>query len=73
ADIELVAAFAAERVIAVLDGMSHTSTVWSWVRSSAYFDALPVAANKRPIVPSSSSKFDSAMTTRELAAVVGRR
>jgi hypothetical protein len=73
ADIELVAAFAAERVIAVLDDMSQTSTVWSWVRSSAYFDALPVAVNKRPIVPSSSSKFDSASTTRELAAVLGRR
>ena len=73
ADIELVAAFAAERVIAVLDDMSQTSTVWSWVRSSAYFDALPVAVNKRPIVPTSSSKFDSASTTRELAAVLGRR
>lgn len=73
ADIELVAAFAAERVIAVLDDMSHVSTVWSWVRSSAFFDALAVAANTRPIVPSSSSKSDSATTTRELAAVLGRR
>lgn len=73
ADIELVSAFAAERVIAVLDDMSHASTVWSWIRSSAFFDALPVAPNTRPIVPSSSSKFDSATTTRELAAVLGRR
>lgn len=73
ADIELVAAFAAERVIAVLDDMSHASTVWSWVRSSAFFDALPVAATTRTIVPSSSSKFDSVTTTRELAAVLGRR
>ena len=73
ADIELVAAFAAERVIAVLDDMSHVSAVWSWVRSSAFFDSLPVAANTRPIVPSSSSKSDSATTTRELAAILGRR
>lgn len=73
ADIELVAAFSAERVISVLDDMSHASTVWSWIRSSAYFDALPVAPNMRPIVPSSSSKFDSSTTTRELAAVLGRR
>ncbi len=73
ADIELVAAFASERVIAVLDDMSHASTVWSWVRSSAFFDGLPVAANTRTIVPSSSSKFDSATSTRELATVLGRR
>jgi hypothetical protein len=73
ADIELVAAFAAERVIAVLDDMSHASTVWSWVRSSAFFDSLPVAANTRSIVPSSIAKPDSATTTRELAAVLGRR
>lgn len=73
ADIELVAAFAAERVIAVLDDMSHASTVWSWVRSSAFFDSLPVAANTRLIVPSSSAKSDSAATTRELSAVLGRR
>ena len=73
ADIELVAAFAAERVIAVLDDMSSASAVWSWVRSSAFFESLPVAANTRNIVPSSSSKSDSATTTRELAAVLGRR
>lgn len=73
ADIELVAAFAAERVIAILDDMSQASTVWSWVRSSAFFDSLPVAANTRLIVPTSSSKSDSATTTRELAAVLGRR
>lgn len=73
ADIELVAAFAAERVIAVLDDMTHASTVWSWARSSAFFGSLPVSANTRPIVPSSSSKSDSAMTARELAAVLGQQ
>ena len=73
ADIELVAAFAAERVIAVLDDMLHASTVWSWVRSSAFFGSLPFPPNTRSIVPSSSSKSDSATTTRELAAVLGKR
>lgn len=73
ADIELVAAFAAERVIAVLDDMTHVSTVWSWARSSAFFGSLPVSVNTRPIVPPSSSKSDSAMTTRELTTVLGQQ
>ena len=73
ADIELVAAFATERVIAVLDNMSHDSTVWSWVRSSAFFDSLPVVVSTRPIVFSSCSKSDSATTTRELAALLDQR
>ena len=73
ADIEQVAAFAAERVIAVLDDMMHPSAVWSWVRSTAFFESLPVAANTRSIVPSSNSKSDSATTTRDLAAILGRR
>ena len=70
ADIELVAAFAAERVIAVLDDGTQLSTVWSWVRSSAFFDALPVKAALRAIVPVSKSKADSATLTRDLAEVL---
>lgn len=72
ADIELVAAFAAERAIATLDDLTHASTVWSWVRSSAFFDSLPFPVSTRPIVPVSSSKLDSVTTTRELARVLGR-
>jgi len=72
ADIELVAAFAAERVIAVLDDPLLPSTVWSWVRSSAFFAALPMPVTKRSIVPISNSIFDSATTTRELTEVLGR-
>lgn len=72
ADIELVAAFAAERVIAVLDDLSQRSTVWSWVRSSAYFQSLPVPVATRAIVPTSTSKFDSIMTSRDLAGTLGR-
>jgi hypothetical protein len=70
ADIAFVAAFVAERVIAVLDDLRHVSTVWSWVRSSAYFETLPVRVTTRPIVPSSSSNFDSATMTRALANVL---
>lgn len=72
ADIKLVAAFAAERVIAVLDDIQMSSMVWSWVRSSAFFAALSVPVAIRSIVPTSSSTFDSAMTTRELAMVLSR-
>ncbi len=71
ADIDLVAAFAAERVIAVLDDLQYSSTVWSWSRSSAYFASLPMTVLTRSIVPISTSTFDSATTTRELARVLG--
>lgn len=72
ADIELVAAFGAERVIAVLDDLKQTSTVWSWVRSSAFFQGLPVSVATRPIVPVSSSRSDCVMTSRDLAEILGR-
>ncbi|HSI49186.1 MAG TPA: ThiF family adenylyltransferase [Ideonella sp.] len=72
ADIELVAAFAAERVIALLDDLSQRSMVWSCVRSSAYFQSLPVPVATRAIVPTSTSKFDSIMTSRDLAGILGR-
>ena len=72
ADIQLVAAFAAERIIGILDDMQQPSTVWSWVRSSAYFEALPVPVNPRAIVPYGVSKADSATTTRSLSNVLGR-
>lgn len=71
ADIDLVAAFAAERVIAVLDDLETPSTVWSWVRSSAFFAALDVEVSTRPIVPISGSASDTATTTRLLASVLG--
>ena len=74
ADIDLVAAFAAERVIAALDDLQQQpSLVWSWVRSSAYFAALPVPVATRSIVPISTSKFDTATTTRALTEVLGRK
>ncbi|MCL6710923.1 ThiF family adenylyltransferase [Pseudomonas sp. R2.Fl] len=66
ADIALVAAFTAERAVMVLDHLQHPSVVWSWVRSSAYFAALPAPVRTRAIVPVSSSAADSATTTRDL-------
>lgn len=71
ADIELVAAFAAERIIGVLDDLHQPSTVWSWVRATGFFEQLHVAVTPRAIVPVSPSKWDSSMLTRELAAVLG--
>lgn len=71
ADIQLVAAFAVERVIAIVDEMQLPSTVWSWVRSIAFFESLPKPPSTRSIVPVSTSKSDSATTTRELAKVLG--
>ena len=60
------------RVTAVLDDLKQRSTVWSWVRSSAYFQSLPVSVATRPIVPISPSKFDCIMTSRDLAGILGR-
>ncbi|WP_089166288.1 ThiF family adenylyltransferase [Caballeronia sordidicola] len=70
ADIQLIAAFAAERIIAVFDDIAQPSTIWSWVRSSAFFATLPAPVTMRPIVPISASKSDSATTTRELSKVL---
>lgn len=70
ADIELVAAFAAQRVIAVLDELRQPSAVWSWVRASAFFEQLPMAVNTRAIVPASRFATDSATVTRDLRDVL---
>jgi hypothetical protein len=70
ADIELVAAFAAQRILSVIDHSKQESTVWSWVRSSAYFEALPMAVTTRSIVPLSVHPTDSATTTRRLVEVL---
>ena len=71
ADIDLISAFTAERVIAVLDDIQIPSTVWSWVRSSAFYAKLSMPIALRSIVPTSRSSSDSATTTRDLAEVLG--
>lgn len=66
ADVTQVAAFAVERILTAVDEPSTPSTVWSWVRSQAFFDELPMAVATRPIVPQAGGKMDSATVTRSL-------
>lgn len=70
ADVTLVAAFAAERILSVVDEPRQPSTVWSWVRSSGFYDRLGFEIRKRPIVPPSTSPADSATVTRALANIL---
>ncbi|MGN2254307.1 ThiF family adenylyltransferase [Frateuria sp. GZRe12] len=70
ADVTLVAAFAAERVLSVVDDPRHPATVWSWVRSSGFFDRLGFDVLRTHIVPTSSSAADSATCTRSLADIL---
>lgn len=70
ADVTLVAAFAAERVLSVVDDPQQASTVWSWVRSSGFYDGLGVEIRRRSIIPSSTSPADSATVTRYLADIL---
>lgn len=72
ADVTQVAAFAAERVLVALDAPGTTSTVWSWVRSKAFFDALPLAVRTHPIVSETGGVQDIATVTRALADVLGQ-
>ena len=73
ADVTQVAAFVVERVLAAFDDPSTPSTVWSWVRAQAFFDALPLTVKTRSIVPQSGGKLDTATTTRSLSDVLGQR
>jgi hypothetical protein len=70
ADVTLVAAFAAERILTVVDEPRQPSTVWSWVRSSGFFDQLGIDVHRSPIIPASSSAADSATCTRPLADIL---
>ena len=67
------ATFASERIIAVLDGQCPQATVWSWVRTKAFYDTLPVPGQipLRTIVPLEGSRYDSVMRTRDYRSVMG--
>lgn len=65
------AGYAAERILAVLDGKVEASTVWSWVRSKSFFDSLEVDVTVGPLVPTTGSAFDSVQLTRLLKDVLG--
>ncbi|WP_298831320.1 ThiF family adenylyltransferase [uncultured Piscinibacter sp.] len=73
ADITQVAAFVVERILAVIDQPTMPSTVWSWVRAKAYFDALDRPVRVRAIVPTGGSVFDTATTSRLLSDVLKSR
>lgn len=70
ADVTQVAAFAAERILTVLDEPSAPSTVWSWVRSKAFFDRLGLPVKTRAIVPEHGGPLDAATVTRSLSSVL---
>lgn len=70
ADVNLVAAFAAERVLSVIDDPYQSSTVWSWIRSSGFFDQLGIDLRRTNIIPCSPSTADSATCTRPLADIL---
>lgn len=67
------AAFATERVLAVLDGQCTHATVWSRVRTKAFYDTLPTSGQVplRAIVPLDGSRYNSVMRTRDYRYVMG--
>jgi hypothetical protein len=57
-DVWQAAGFSVERLLAHLDGQVDRSTVWTWARGSAFFDALGVEVDPGPLVPQTRSRFD---------------
>lgn len=70
ADILQAAGYAAERVLAVVDGGLGDSTVWSFVRAKAFFDELNSAIKTSPLVPVGGTARDGVLLTRTLLAVL---
>jgi hypothetical protein len=58
-------------VLAALDDAALPSTVWSWVRSEAFFNALGVSVVPGPLVPKSKQPFDSVHLSRSFKDVFG--
>ena len=70
ADVWQAAGFAAERSLAVIDGIVAESTVWSWIRSKAFFQSVGFEMNMSTLVPDTGSMFDSTQITRTLRNVL---
>lgn len=67
ADILQAAGFCSERIIGIIDRPLVDSTVWSYVRSQAFFDGLGMPGIKtNPIVPSHGVPSDGISMTRRL-------
>ncbi len=71
ADVWQAAGFAGERVLAILDGHLEVSTIWSWVRSQAFFDSIDGDVEPRAIVQQGASCFDSQMVSRPYRELLG--
>lgn len=71
ADVWQAAGFTAERLLAILDRKVTASTVWSWVRSKAFFESLGAGVVAGPMVPNSGEVLDSIQLTRALKDVLG--
>jgi hypothetical protein len=69
-DVWQVAGFGVERLLAHLDGDVDASTVWTWTRGTAYFEALGVNSNPGPLVPLTKSKFISISLERSFAELL---
>jgi sulfur-carrier protein adenylyltransferase/sulfurtransferase len=69
-DVMQVAGFSVERLLSHLDGDVETSTVWTWTRGTAFFEALDVNALPRPLVPKTRSKFESLTLERSFKGLL---
>jgi sulfur-carrier protein adenylyltransferase/sulfurtransferase len=69
-DILQAAGFTAERILDVLDNGLVTSTVWSSVRSQAFFDSLDLPIETKSIVPQHGGARDGILLTRSLTQVL---
>jgi len=63
-DVWQVAGFSVERLLAHLDGNVGCSTVWTWTRGVAFFEALGIEVKPGPLVPASRSSFECAALER---------
>lgn len=73
ADAWQAAGFVAERVLATIDNAALPSTVWSWIRSKAFFDSLGVDVTVGPLVPKSANLLDSIHISRSFEEVFGEK
>lgn len=73
ADIMQAAGFCSERIINIIDRPLVESTVWSYVRSQAFFDGLGLSGiETNPVVPSQGAFSDGISMTRRLVDLLDK-
>jgi hypothetical protein len=73
ADIMQAAGFCSERIISIIDRPLVDSTVWSYVRSKAFFDGLGISGiETNPIVPNQGASSDGISMTRRLVDLLDK-